>query len=685
MNQTPRDPRSTHHGLRNARMTTEATVAEAWAAPGERREALDLGRYGVTTRAVVIALVLTWLSGYWIRQSEIVALACQGTEAVPSIPGVGALMLVLLGNTLARRTRFLRPLRVPEIITIFLFVTVATTMFGCGIGRFLLACLSAPFYYSSPAAPLEELARFIPSWMSPQDPSVHRWLYESAPAGQVPWQAWQWPMVAWTGFFLMFGGMLLCLMMLFSRRWVDEERLVFPLVRLPLQMIDPQYSEVPFFKARATWIGIALAVALNALNIVRGVFFGGPSGGLSIDLAKALVGAPWNALQPLNVHLRPELVGLSYLISTELSFSVWFFQLLSKFQSFMMSGVMGLRLPGAPFAQEQGIGAYVVLGGILFWKGRRPFVEGWRVIMARFYGGRAPEGGTLAWPLVGALAGFLGAVIFCRAAGMATWLSLLYLAVLTSVAVVYGRLRAETGVPLVWAFPYGLAHKAVRYFMNSRVMVPPGTEPRSATIYNLFLFMSRGYFPTVTGYGIEGYALGQSGGIHKSGVFRLLLAAVGVGALCSFYFHLIPYYDRGAVGLRGGLWGSSEAQAQYAALWQSIQMPVPPDIPRIIATISGGAFLSLLTVVRGQFFGFPFHPLGYAVACSYGELLWGPFLLTWAIKSLLLRYGGHQAYLKALPGFLGFALGHFVVAGAIWGTLGAALGGPFLRYGVWFG
>ena len=30
-------------------------------------------------------------------------------------------------------------------------------------------------------------------------------------------------------------------------------------------------------------------------------------------------------------------------------------------------------------------------------------------------------------------------------------------------------------------------------------------------------------------------------------------------------------------------------------------------------------------------------------------------------------------------------LGHFVVAGAIWGTLGAALGGPFLRYGVWFG
>ncbi|MBU0609113.1 MAG: hypothetical protein KKI08_14605, partial [Armatimonadetes bacterium] len=236
-------------------------------AGGERHEVVGVGRYGITTRAVIIALVLTWLSGYWVRQSEIVALACQGTEAVPSIPGVGALLILLVGNVLVRRSRRLRALTVAEIITIFLFVTVATTMIGCGIGRFLLAVLSAPFYFSSPAAPLEELAQYIPFWMSPQDPAVHRWLYEGSPTGAVPWGAWEWPMVAWTGFFLMFGAMLLCLMQLFSERWVNEERLVFPLVRLPLQMIDPQSSEVPFFKCKATWIGIGLAAALNLFNI----------------------------------------------------------------------------------------------------------------------------------------------------------------------------------------------------------------------------------------------------------------------------------------------------------------------------------------------------------------------------------------------------------------------------------
>ena len=653
--------------------------------PDSQANHAGLGRYGITFRAAIIALVLTWLSGYWIRQSEIVALACQGTEAVPSIPGVGALILLLLGNGVARRTRIVRPLSIPEMVTVFLFVTVATTMFGCGIGRFLLAVLTAPFYYSSPAAPLEKLAAFIPSWISPQDPSVHRWLYESSPTGQVPWQAWQWPIVAWTGFFLMFGGMLLCLMRLFSERWGDEERLVFPLVRLPLQMMDPGYSKVPFFKSKATWIGIGLAVLLNAINIVRGVFFGGPSGGLYMDMGASLVGAPWNALRPVMVHFRPELIGLGYLIPTDLSFSIWFFHWISKMQALLISGIMGLRLPGAPFAQEQGIGAYAVLGGLLFWKSSRPIVEGFRALVRSGDDDGSSRADSYRWPLIGAVLGFVGAVVFCRAAGMALWLTVIYLGLLTSVSVVYARLRAEAGAPLVWAFPYGLAHKAVRYFAGSAAFVGSGPDYRSPTIFHLFIFMSRGYFPTVSGYGIEGLSLGEQAGMRKGSIFWLLLCAIGVGALSSFYFHLVPYYAHGAIGLRGGLWGSGEAQAQYAALWTATRMPVPPDQPRIIATLSGGALLTVLTLVRARFFGSPFHPLGYAMACSYGELLWGPFLVTWIIKSVLLRYGGHQAYLAVLPGFLGFALGHFVVAGAIWGSLGAALGGPFLRYGVWFG
>lgn len=653
---------------------------------------------GLTFRAIVISLVLAWLAGYWVRQSEIIALACQGTEAVPSIPGVGALVALVMVNSLLRRQRRIRPLTVAELVTIFLFVTVSSTMMGCGIGRFLLACITAPFYYSSPAAPLEELARFIPSWLAPQDPAVHRWLYESSPTGQVPWGVWQAPIIAWTGFFFVFGAAILCLMVLFNEPWVEQERLVFPLVRLPMQIMDPRQGAVPFFRARATWIGMGVALVLNAINIVRGVFFGGPSGGFYVNIGTGLTGAPWNAALPVSLHLRPELVGLGYLISTELSFSIWFFQALLKAQAIFFSAV-GYRVSGAPFGQEQGIGGYVVLAAFLVWKGRGPFLQAW----GSWVGGRGPASGSLGrergalsratppvsaayrWALAGSVAGLLAVLIFWRAAGLSPWLAVVYLYVLVSVSVVYGRLRAETGVPIVWAFPYGLQHKAVRYFVNSRLYTGLGPDYRSGTLYTLLIFLSRGYFPTVSGYGIEGLTLGKQAGLAKAPVFGTLLAAIAMGAAASFYFHLVPYYQKGAVGLRGGLWGSEIAQAEYAALYQAAQMPVPPDVPRIIATLSGGGFLALLTLVRARFLGSPFSPLGYALACSYGDLLWGSFFLVWIIKTILLRYGGHKAYLAALPGFLGFALGHFIVAGAIWGSLGAALGGAFLRYGVWFG
>jgi hypothetical protein len=38
-----------------------------------------------------------------------------------------------------------------------------------------------------------------------------------------------------------------------------------------------------------------------------------------------------------------------------------------------------------------------------------------------------------------------------------------------------------------------------------------------------------------------------------------------------------------------------------------------------------------------------------------------------------------------VPLFLGFALGHYVTAGVIWGLMSATGKAPFQRYAVWFG
>jgi hypothetical protein len=79
-----------------------------------------------------VALVLTVLCAWWVCQAEILTLACQITEAVPAIPGLASLVLLLMLNPLLARLPagvrpvWLRPFGRAELLIIFLFVTIAS-------------------------------------------------------------------------------------------------------------------------------------------------------------------------------------------------------------------------------------------------------------------------------------------------------------------------------------------------------------------------------------------------------------------------------------------------------------------------------------------------------------------------------------------------------------------------------
>src|SRR5438552_12722045 len=100
---------------------------------------------GLSVRTWVVALALTGLCGWWVCQAEILTLACQITESVPAIPGLASLVLLLILNPLLARLpgtyrpSWLRPFGRAELLIIFLFVTVASSMMGVGVMRFLIA------------------------------------------------------------------------------------------------------------------------------------------------------------------------------------------------------------------------------------------------------------------------------------------------------------------------------------------------------------------------------------------------------------------------------------------------------------------------------------------------------------------------------------------------------------------
>src|SRR4051812_3099147 len=97
---------------------------------------------GFTVRAAVIAILLTLACGWWVQQAEIVVIATQISESIPAIPGLAALILLLVVNAGLRWLRVPRPLTRGELLAVFVFVTIASSLPGCGIQRFLFALIT---------------------------------------------------------------------------------------------------------------------------------------------------------------------------------------------------------------------------------------------------------------------------------------------------------------------------------------------------------------------------------------------------------------------------------------------------------------------------------------------------------------------------------------------------------------
>jgi len=94
----------------------------------------------------------------------------------------------------------------------------------------------------------------------------------------------------------------------------------------------------------------------------------------------------------------------------------------------------------------------------------------------------------------------------------------------------------------------------------------------------------------------------------------------------------------------------------------------------------GFVFTGLLSFLRLRFAWWPLHPIGYLMIGTYpGAHLWFSIMLGWLAKTLIVRFGGPDMFVRAKPLFLGLIVGESAAAG-FWLTMGIllnALGVPY--------
>jgi len=166
---------------------------------------------------------------------------------------------------------------------------------------------------------------------------------------------------------------------------------------------------------------------------------------------------------------------------------------------------------------------------------------------------------------------------------------------------------------------------------------------------------------------LSAFKIAQVSHANMRGVGRLVLPAFVVGCVTCLLAYLSWAYRIGEDQFLSGGWREAAAPLATSRIRNWVDAPKGPQWTEIGYMAVGGAVTLILAKLNYTLIGFPFHPIGFALAmCFAVEYNWPAFLAMWLLKLILLRYGGRSLYLRCAPVFLGLVLGGFVVP-MVWG------------------
>ncbi|MCS6861941.1 MAG: hypothetical protein NZT92_16670, partial [Abditibacteriales bacterium] len=624
---------------------------------------------GATKRAVVIGVLLSAAVAVWIHYAELILGGRRGHTALAntSIP-VGAffaLLLLICVNLAVRRWLPQRALRQQELLVVYVMMASATVVGSSGGIHFLVPSLASAFYFATPENRWFQFQPFIPRWLAPRDRTALKDFFVGD--ASVPVDVWLVPVLVWSGFLFIVLLATLALCSLMRRQWVDNERLTFPTVVLPTALTE---DGAPLLRDRALWMGAAIPLLIGLLNTAHENFPVVP--GIQVrqtDLSPYFTSPPWNAMGYTPMSFYPFVIGIAFLLSAEVTFSCWFFYLFTKFEQ-VMSAVWGLKgLPGArpistpPFLDHQGAGAFIGIVVLTLYFGRRHVAN---VIRAAWHGAPADEREALAPRTAVLLLGgcFLALYAFCRVAGMSAWTPLVLLGLVFIYMTAATRVRAEAGN--AWLFgPRVDPNTLVVSTFGSSVLPLP-----DLTIMCYLQFLTTFDLRCLSmPHQLDGMKMAAQVRLRPRALVLPILIATAVVLGVSFWSGLKIWYAYGALS-KADAWRTTMGKAPFENLASLLSNPLRPDLPGTMAVLAGLLVTLGIAFARSRWLWWPLHPVGYAVANTPTmQAIWVPFLLGWAAKTAVLRYGGLRVYRRCLPFFLGLILGDFI-NGGFWTLVG---------------
>jgi len=550
-----------------------------------------------------------------------------------------------------------------ELLLIYIMMLIATAVPTMGFIGQLLPAIVTPYYYATPQNRWAELIQpYLPRWLTIQDSNAIQWFFEGLPKGEaMPWKLWIMPLSFWIIFMLIFYFVTVCIMVILRKQWIENEKLVYPIVQLPMEMTRGQGKNSlapPFLKNKIMWLGFAIPFLIG---VVTGLSHYFPF--ISrIELYHAI--PIFRRTGSLIFYISFPLMGFVYLAKTEVSFSVWFFALFFLILNGFFT-ITGIELPEntGPYSIKQTIFAYQIMGALIIfvlyrlWIAREHLKDVFRKAVKNKNIDDSAEIISYSAAFWGLIIGLILMWLWLRMTGLSSLPSIIFLFTVFIIFIGLTRVIVETGIPYVVAPLTGAAFVISIFGSNnlgSAGLVAIALTYIWAGDLCIFLMPCVAHSLEITTKEIK---------IKKVFVLWAIILALVIAIFISVYVTLFLVYKHGGINLSDHFYKSCP-QWPFNFIAEKFSYPDSPSIKGWVNIFMGGLVMLFLMAMRQKFLWWPFHPVGFLLGATwFMQHLWFSVFLSWLIKSFILKYGGHKVYEKSKFFFLGLILGQFTAVG----------------------
>ncbi len=596
--------------------------------------------------------------------------------------GVFVLLTLSLLSFLLHRWRRRPFLGVGEIAVVYIIITVTSGIPSSGLLRYMIPCGTVPYYFANSGNLWQQLFwDRIPQWMAVSDRDAVVWFWEGLPPGEsVPWRPWINMMSHWSILFGGFWAIMIALASLVRRQWADRERLAFPLVQFPVEVLraDASGPSGPFFTSRLVWIGAGGVLLIHLLSGLHRYFPAIPGINTFNDLDAMLPDRPLSAASPIYLAFFFGAIGFGYLLSLEVSAGFWASVLYFKAQGIVLAalGYQGDSAWGGDISKVsngQQLGGLLVIAFVLCWLLRGTVADAFRKAFSRSSpvdDSREPLSYRAAvFALLGGCALSLGWLV---AGGMDMLFACAFLLFFLAICLVLTRIVAEAGMLMVH-----LSFAPTDYlklFGGTAALGPANLTVLTFVDCALTFDLREFLMPSV----LNAFRLADVEGISTRKLVSPLITALLVCVIVSIPAFLLTFYLPGAAQVGNVVELRSHPTRYFTLLGNRLQANEQYVALDYLSMVSGGVIVALLSWLRLNYVWWPVHPLGFVMGTSWASLnLWFSLFIGWFLKLLTIRYTGLAGYMRFRPLFMGVILGD-VIGAVLWDVVGWFMGSGFM-------